>query len=161
MGNWREAENNIDLLLEKDSNNPEYYNLKGFILLWQNRAKESLGYFKKALLLAPGESRILLNAGVSLSMTGQNQKANFFLNLASRNCPNDMIVFLALIENNIKGGNRDDAKFHTERLIKSFSSDEIKATLAKLSNLYESAPISKEIIAPWLEKKIPERIKKG
>ena len=161
MGNWQEAEYNIDLLLENNNNNPDYNNLKGLILLWQNRAKESVPYLTKALLLAPHDQSILLNAGVSLSMTGQSQKANYFLNLASQNCPKDMIVLLALIENTLKVGKINDAKVYTDQLINSFNTEDIKATVEKLSNFFAAAPISKEIVAPWLEKTLSEQMKRG
>jgi Tfp pilus assembly protein PilF len=158
MGNWQEAESIVDWLLKKENNKADYYNLKGLILLWQNRAEESIPYLKKALLLAPQESSILFNAGISLSMTGQSKKANYFLNLASQNCPEDMIVFLALIENNLKAGHVDDAKIYTDRLFKSFNLDEINSIINKLSTFYASAPVSEEIVAPWVKKSITDRI---
>lgn len=159
MGKREEASKNADLLLSKSSFNENYYNIKGFILLWQKRHKEALLYFRKALALAPKKSSILLNTGVALSLMGKHKNAEWFLKRAAQNSYRDIMVFFCLIENSLRSGNVSNAERYTERLFASFDSKTIINKLEMLPRNYESAPVSKELISPTIKKILMEMSK--
>jgi len=152
MGKWEEASENADLLLSKSSVNENYYNIKGFILLWQKRPEEALLYFRKALALAPKKSSVLLNVGVALSLMGKHKNAEWFLRKAAQNSNEDIMVFFCLIENSFRAGNVLNAEKYTERLFASFDLKTIINKLEILPGNYESAPVSKDLISPMIKK---------
>lgn len=159
MEKWEEASKNADLLLSKSSVNENYYNIKGFILLWQKRHEEALLYFRKALALAPNKSNILLNTGVAFSLMGEHKNAESFLKKAAQNSYNDIMVFFCLIENSLRSGNVSNAEKYTERLFASFDLKTIINKLEILPRNYESAPVSKELISPTIKKILMEMSK--
>ena len=152
MEKWEEASKNADLLLSKSSVNENYYNIKGFILLWQKRHKEALLYFRKALALAPKKSSILLNIGVALSLMDEHKNAEWFLRRAAENSHKDIMVFFCLIENSLRAGNISDAEEYVDNLFASFDLKTIINKLEMLPRNYESAPVSKELISPTIKR---------
>ena len=81
MGKWEEGMQEADWLIANKKNyiDPDYFKLKGFILLWQYQPEEALVYFRKALKMEPENSSVLLNTGVSLSLIGDSNSAELFL----------------------------------------------------------------------------------
>ena len=159
MEKWEEASKNADIVILKGSTRNEYYNMKGFILLWQGKYEEALPYFRKALSLAPNNSSILLNTGVALSLMGEHKNAEWFLQRAAKNSPNDIMVLFSQIENSLRAGDASGAEKYTEKLSALFSLKSIKAKLITISKDYHSAPVSKELIAPIIKKKLMEMSK--
>ena len=157
MGRWEEASKHADLVISKGSVKDDYYNIKGFILLWQKKADLALPYFQKALSLSPNKASILLNTGVTLSSMGNHKNAEWFLLRAVKNSPRDINSLFALIENCVRANDMQKAEKYTERLISSFSLDLVTRNLEILPVNYRFAPISKELIAPLIEKKIREK----
>ncbi len=73
MGQWEEGTEEADRLIANKKNylDPDYFKLKGFILLWQNKPEKALVYFRKALEMEPNNPAVLLNTGVALSLMGR------------------------------------------------------------------------------------------
>jgi len=160
MGKWEEASKNADIVLLRGSVRHEYYNIKGFILLWQERPEKALPYFRKALSLAPNNSSILYNMGVALSLMGKYKNAQWFLHRAVQNSPGAMVVLFSQIENSLRAGDVSDAEKYTERLFALFSLKSIQTKLKTILKDYHSAPVSQELIAPIIKKKLIEMSKK-
>ena len=80
MGKWEEGAEEADRLIadKKIFIKPDYFKLKGFILLWQNQPEEALSYFRKALEMEPNNKAVLLNTGVALGLMGDSNNAEFF-----------------------------------------------------------------------------------
>ncbi len=156
MGKWEEASKNADIVILKGSVRHEYYNIKGFILLWQERPEKALPYFRKALSLSPNNSNVLLSMGVALSLMGEYKNAEWFLQRAAKNSPEDIVVLFSQIENSIRAGDTSNAEKYTEKLFALFSLKSIQAKLITISDDYHSAPVSKELIAPIIKKKLME-----
>ena len=157
MGRWEEASKQADLVISKGSVKDDYYNLKGFILLWQKKPDLALPYFQKALSLSPNKANILLNTGVALNLLGNHQNAEWFLLRAVKNSPSDINSLFALIENCVRADDMLKADIYVERLVSSFSLDLVTRNLETLPENYRFAPISKEIIAPLIEMKFREK----
>ena len=64
MENLDEALSNVDILIVKHKNNATLLNLKGFILIKQEKSAEALLFLNRAHGLAPRNKRVLLNLGV-------------------------------------------------------------------------------------------------
>ena len=160
LGRWEESSKNADIVILKGSVRSEYYNIKGFILLWQRRPEDALPYFRKALSLAPKNNSILLNTGVALSLMGKHNNAEWFMQRAAQNSPNDIMVLFSQIENSLRADDSLGAEKYTERLFTLFSLKSIQTKLKTISKDYHSAPVSLELITPIIKKKLIEMSKK-
>jgi len=159
MEKWEEASKNADLLISNSKGyiNDDYFNIKGFILLWQKKPKEALRYFRKALSLAPNKSNILINTGVALSLMGSHKNAEWFLHRAAQNSiGGDIMIYFSLIENSLRADDVASADKYTEKLFASFNLKTIKANLNILSRNYRFAPVSQKLIAPIIKNKLME-----
>ncbi|OGP56743.1 MAG: hypothetical protein A2V65_09810 [Deltaproteobacteria bacterium RBG_13_49_15] len=152
LGRLDEASKQVDILLESSLTLENYFNLKGHILLWQNRPDEALQFFRKALSINFQKSSILLNTGIALSRVGAFQNAEWFLNRAMQSSPGDMMPVFGLIENSIKSKNHRKAQNYARKLLSSFNLYDVNKNLAELKNNYVFAPISREIITPLIKK---------
>jgi len=160
LGRWEESSKNADIIILKGSVRSEYYNIKGFILLWQGRPEDALPYFRKALSLAPKNNSILLNTGVALSLMGKHKNAEWFMQRAAQNSPNDIMVLFSQIENSLRADDSLGAEKYTERLFTLFSLKSIQTKLKTISKGYHSAPVSLELITPIIKKNLIEMSKK-
>ena len=154
MGKWKQALENANFIISRQKGNENYYNIKGFILLWQKKYKKALVYFKKALALSPNRNDILLNAGVAFSRTGNYNAAERILEKVLKNSHENIMVFFSLIENSIRADKPADAEKYTKRLFTLFKIQTIENKLKGLQKNYRSAPISKSIILPFIEKEL-------
>ena len=158
MEKWEEASENADVLISNSKGyiNEDYFNLKGFILLWQKRPKEALRYFKKALSRAPNKSNILFNTGVALSLMGSHKNAEWFLHRAAQKSTGDIMILFCLIENSLRANDGSSAEKYTEKLFALFALKTIETNLKMLSRNYRSAPLSQELIYPIIKRKLVE-----
>ncbi len=159
MGNFKEASENVDYILSKGLIHEDYLNLKGYLLLWQEKPEEALPYFRKALSMVPRDSGTLLNTGAAYSHMGRHKNAELFLKHAARNSSCDMIIYFCLIENSLRAGDESSAGKYTEKLLASFSLKSIQNELERLPGNHRSVPVSRELIAPMIKKKLTEACK--
>jgi len=156
MEKWEEASENADMLISNSKGyiNYNYFNIKGFILLWQKKPKEALRYFRKALSLAPNESNILINTSVALSLMGSHKNAEWFLHRAAQKSSGDIMIYFSLIENSLRADDESNAEKYTEKLFTLFSLKTIETNLEALSRNRRSAPVSQELIYPIIKRKL-------
>ncbi len=157
MGKWDEASENADMLIANSNGyiNNDYFNIKGFILLWQKKPEQALKYFNKALSIAPKKSNILLNAGVALSLTGSHKKAEWLLlSAAQYSSVNDIMVYFSLIENSLRANDVVNTDKYTQKLLTLFDQKTIETNLSILSKNYRFPPVSKGLIAPIIKTKL-------
>ncbi len=148
---WEAASRHLNFVINKGSLNSDYFNLKGFVLLWQNRPKEALPYLRQALSISPNKGGILLNVGVALSRVGSYQNAEWFLQRASQTFPDDIIPLFCLIENRIRAKDSIGAKQYAKKLLSSHSLQSIKENLGGLPKNFSFAPVSQELISPVIK----------
>ncbi|MBF0413719.1 MAG: tetratricopeptide repeat protein, partial [Desulfamplus sp.] len=163
MGNYDEALSNADLLISKNDKNWVYYQLKGFILLWQNKYNDALINFQKALKLLGSENLIppkalLLNTGVTLSLKGHYKIADEILGdmikedmLSTEVKPDNMPIYLALIENSLRSGDKIKAQAYASRMVIHFGKEVVLQNISLFMDNRASAPISKKIVEPFIQ----------
>ncbi|WP_198013862.1 tetratricopeptide repeat protein [Desulforegula conservatrix] len=162
LGRWEEASKEMDLLLNnrKGYLKSDYLNVKGLILLWQNRPDEALHYLRQALHKSPWDSSVYLNIGRALSMTGHYKNAEWFLSRLGRKEPANMFTTFCLIENGVKSGNMTVAEKYAEEMLGNNSIVSINTMLKVLPVFYQTVPVSADIIKPVIMKKIRELLGK-
>jgi len=155
-GAWEEASRHADFLINNPKNyrKSEYYDLKGFILLWRQHPREALSFFRAALKKDPQNQSALLNMGVAMSLLGKSRNAAVFLNRAIQLTPGDIRPFFALIENSLRAGDTQRAEKHTQRLFKTFHLNKIRNGLNAFSDNYRTAPLADDLIRPHIQKQL-------
>jgi len=160
MGKWEEGAMEADRLVANKKNylKPEYLNIKGFILLWQNQPENALVYFQKALDMAPANQAVLLNAGVALSLMGEWANAETILKKVVQNTTGDLRPVYALIENSVRAGDMQNAEKYAKRMFAEFGIQTIMDGFELFSDNYRTAPMSAEIIIPVVKKTMTQLI---
>jgi tetratricopeptide (TPR) repeat protein len=148
---WEEASRHLDIVLKEGASRDSYYNLKGFVLLWQNRPAEALSYLRKALSIAPWKSSINLNIGVALSRMGASQNAEWFLNQARRLSTGDIVPLFFQVENSLRAKDTEKAKRYSRKIFSSYSLKEVQKCLDAIPNRRDIAPLSYVMIAPAIK----------
>lgn len=150
LGEWDEALEELHRVSVNFTTNadPDYHKLMGFILLWQQRTKEALGYLRKALKIEPNNAAVLLNTGVSLSLLGKYENAGFFLARVRKIVHSDIRPVLALIENAVRSEDQPEIDAHVEKLFAEFSIQKIIVGIELLTNNYRTAPLATNLVLP-------------
>ncbi len=154
MGKWEAAAGEAHQLVTNKKNylKPEYFNVKGFILLWQNQPENAIVSFRKALEMAPKNPAVLLNAGVALSQLGEWEKADAVLKTVAKKTSGDLRPVYALIENSARAGDMQNAEKYSEKMFADFGIQTILDGFALFSENYRTAPMSEEMIIPVVKK---------
>lgn len=157
LGQWDEASRQADILLNNPKGffKPEYFNRKGFILLWQKHPEASLPFFKKAIDMGPeNPDAVRLNLGVAYSLSGMHQKAEVMFKEAFKTSSNDIRLHFALIENSVRAKRPADTTAYLDRLFSTFSLQTVLAGLDRFSENFRTAPMTTELIIPALRRKL-------
>jgi tetratricopeptide (TPR) repeat protein len=163
LGKIEEADKNADILISSNVKNPDYYNLKGFILLWKKQEIEALQYFQKALNFDPyNYKNILINTGFALSELGFYKKAEWFYKYSVKYKPQtDVYEIFLLIENSIKSGDLKKADSFTDILFDNFSIYQILSDLKKIEKIKTHPPLKKSNFDFFIKEKIIKTIEKA
>lgn len=154
MENLDEAVANVDVLILKQENNAALLNLKGFILVKQEKLEEALFSLGRAHGLAPRNKRVLLNLGVSISLTGHYSDANRILQQALQMFPDDIEPHFYLIENSIRAEDLPGVDRYLTKLLFLFDRISIESKLNSLSEEHFLIPFSRELIVPVVHNRI-------
>lgn len=159
-GKWDAAAAHIDYLLLKNDEHEEYLNLKGLILLRQNRLAEAIEYFRKSLQVAPRFNTPLIGLGVAYSLSGDYDRAEMALKQAHQVPPRSMTALFGLIDNSLRAGNMDRATEYADSLIQHYSAAVIKEDLDRLADNHFLPPLSPEPIFRVIEKRLAQNSRK-
>ena len=157
LGKAKEAGGHADILIKTRPRHPRYLDLKGLVLLKQNKPANALRWFQKALVVRPDDGERLLYAGVTLSMAGRFQEADKFLKRAHRLLPNDLSPLFRLVENEMREGDVPGAEKWTDRLLATGSIIKIEDIMNKAIHHELFIPLSHELVGPVLKRKINEK----
>ena len=149
---WEDASRHLDIVIKEGAPRDIYYNLKGFVLLWQDRPQEALPFFRKALFLSPMNANIYNNIGVALSRLGATANAEWFLNRARRMSPRNMLPLLSQIENSLVANNSAKAERYIHELLSIYSLNEIQENLENIPKRRDIAPMFHELIRAAINK---------
>lgn len=154
LGKLEQASENADLLVSRKNAHEGYLNRKGFILLKQNRPREALPFFQKALKMAPYFQTTLLNIGSAFSLSEDYTRADWFFKKALHLPPENMAPCLLLIENSLKANKHEPARYYTNILLSKYSLWAIKAQLNSFANDAFLLPIDIKLMRNWLKQEI-------
>jgi len=147
-----EAMKHVEILLERNSSNGRYHNLKGHILVWQGHYEPALDCFRKAYELLSDKTSVVLNSGVALSLAGRYEKAEILLLEGLKRFPEDMTFYFALIENSHRAGDAMKIKKFAEKMFDQFTPKEVELGINSYADNPRYAPISKEILQSAISK---------
>ena len=94
-----EALENLESLLERQKNNSHYLTVKGYILYRQGKNDLALELLKDALKQNPRDKNVLLGMAMTLSSKRFYERAEYYLQSAIQQYPDNLIVHLALLQN--------------------------------------------------------------
>jgi len=151
---WPQASEAADLLITKYSFNPDYINLKSFILLKQNKPYEAISYLKRALSYAPHHRNALVNLGVAFSLAGKNGQSERILRRVYEKYPGDITILMCLIENRSRAEDTPGLNRYAGKLMSLFSAGEIKSFLRELAEGRIDVPLSPKLLAPAIAAKL-------
>ncbi|MCD4721494.1 MAG: hypothetical protein K8S13_16770 [Desulfobacula sp.] len=157
--NFESALEHVDILLSKKSDNGRYLNLKGHILLWQQKYKEALSFLKTAYPISSDKTSIILDTSVCLSLSGSYAKAEQLLMDAIEKYPDSMVFYLAIMENSIRSGEGNKATIYLKKMFQQFDREEIVREIENYTDNPRYAPISKKLIMPIIENERRRKIK--
>lgn len=153
-GDFKQARLEIESILNRGFVHADYYNILGFVDLWQGQPARALPSLQKALKLVPGRPAILLALGNCMSELGYYERAQWFLNLARKYGGEDVIVLLNLMQNALR---RDDTRLAKKiwyRLLERYSLPSIFARLQPVSKRYQTVPLDAELLRPFMVRNI-------
>jgi protein O-mannosyl-transferase len=149
---WEHASWHLDIVLKEGAPRDAYFNLMGFVLLWQDRPQEALEYFRKALSISPMKNYLYTNLGIALSRMGASRNAEWFLNQARRLSPGNILPLFALVENSLKANDPGRATQYIQDMLSFHSIKEVQESLESYPNRRDMPPISYEMISQAIKK---------
>ncbi|MBW2440643.1 MAG: tetratricopeptide repeat protein [Deltaproteobacteria bacterium] len=160
-GKWDAAAAHVDYLLLKNDDHEEYLNLKGLILLRQERFAEAIEYFRKSLFAAHQSKTPLIGLGMAYSLSGDYYRAEMALRQADQAPPKSMTALFGLIDNCLRAGNIAGAMEYADNLIRNYSTASIKYELNHLVDDHFLPPLSPEPISCIIENRLAQNSKQS
>jgi Tfp pilus assembly protein PilF len=147
---WDKASKEADELLAGDQRYVivDYFNIKGYILLWQDNPASALPYFRKALEMEPVRPDVLLNTGVALTRMECFRQGRWFLQQALKKSDDKIRVYFSLIENRLKADDSNGAKICIEDMLAIQGPSSIVKKLEETRNSLVSAPVDVDLVLP-------------
>jgi len=132
----------------------EFFKLKGYILLLQQRPEEALVFLRKALSMNPEDAHVLLDTGTALSRMGKYVNAGFLLNRAIKESPHAIRTHYALIENSIKAKKMQKARLYTRNMLGRFKVKAVIDGLNSRPDNHTTVPMASEMLAPLIKSEL-------
>jgi tetratricopeptide (TPR) repeat protein len=151
---WEKALAAADELISasRGTARPEYYETRGFVLLWMSKPDEALDSLRQSLNMGLfRSSQTLLYTGCVLSRLGRFDQAERFYKLAQGQQPLQPLIFFLLIENSIRAGDRPAAERFARILFSERNVYDILKTLKKLPEPGRTVPLDKDLVAPVIK----------
>ena len=154
-GQWDEALAETERLIKRagDRSRPDYYQTRGYILLWMNAPEKALSSLQQALAGDPYNSPVTLYCtGSALSRIGDYDRAEWFYKLAQDRQPLQMMTFFLLVENSVRARRLPAAEQYTRILFSEFDVYDILKTFKMLPEPGRTVPLDKSLVAPVIKK---------
>jgi tetratricopeptide (TPR) repeat protein len=150
-GKWNAAAEQIEYLLSKDGVHEKHLNLKGLVLLHQQKYEMAIQYFRESLQYNPFLKESLMNLGIAYSLKGDYSSAESYLIRAHQVHPKNMIPLMGLIENKVRAADFKMAQRYAGVLYGMYNRTAIKNKLKNLSRDHLSLFLSAELFSPVIE----------
>jgi Flp pilus assembly protein TadD len=154
---WQEASKNAELLLSKNHLNKDYSILYAYSLVKLKKYRKALNHFRNALRMYPNDKKILYNIGVTLTLMGNYDRAEWFLKAAKQISTSNILTLFYLIENRLKAGDPKSAERYLEDLFAHHSIHNIKGVVRGISKDNLMLTFSPEVMVPVISRKIEEK----
>jgi tetratricopeptide (TPR) repeat protein len=160
MGKWDAATEQLDAILSQaeEGVTPDYYKMKGYILLWKHQHENAMKFLRKALAIEPENADVLLNTGVALSLSGDHVNADLFLQKAGKISSNKIRFHYALIENSVRAGEMEKAGMYARQMLAAFSVKTVFDGFDTFRDDFRTAPIALEFIVPVVQKEMGQML---
>ena len=153
---WEKALYYADLLNFKFYHE-NYLNLKGFILIKQNRPGDAIPDLVKALRIAPYSHNVSGNLAAAFTLIGKHEEADKLLRKINRIYPNDIKALFYLIENSLRAENMANANKYIEKLFATFSVGDIKSSVVNASVYSTEIPYSPVLLAAAVAERLNQK----
>ena len=130
---WEAALTHLEALLAKDSRRLEFLDLKGTILMHQQRSLEALRCFQACIRYHPKHFRGYDHAGVVLSAMGDTQRAEMLFRLGLQLNPDNLRTHLRLIDIHLRTGDVETVATEITGVIRSTSIERLRSALKELA----------------------------
>ena len=154
LDKWSDADETLTNLIEKRSCGLKCSQLKGIILLKENNHEHAAEIFKNNIKNSPRDWQNLMLSGVAFSMTGNIEKANFFLRLAEAQRPREPLIALLLAKNSLISGSDDAIQSHLDKFITLVGVPQIQQYLHRVKKHYSYINFSLDELQPLIQRKI-------
>lgn len=154
LGEWKTSKNAVETLISKGNATKDDYYLMGIISLKINEPEKALQYFRMANQVSPFDHRTYVHIGISLSMMGHHNKADWFLRQASLLAPDDLIPLIYRVDNLIKINNITLLNEIVINLLTQFHLQDIQEKIILLSHNNMWVTISTDAIATLISSKL-------
>jgi predicted Zn-dependent protease len=162
---WRAALAHVDVLLNNTPNSYDYLVLKGKILIGCNDSAEALRYLRVAIRINSKRPEGLAYAGVALMTLKAYDRSEKLLKFALGFEPNNLLIYLRLVDVNLRSGHLNAAKALSRHIATSATLNDIDSSLGDLSKepIYQGIEFENltKVIAAELEKHIPDALSRG
>ncbi len=157
LGRWKDAEENLDLLLEKELTNEAYLSLKGFILLKQNSIQGAVTWFQRGLRLSYKNRDSLIFMGAAMGMLGEYDRGLWFLRQADALYENDPVVMLCIADNYLKAEMKSQAAHFIDRFIDTVGMNRLEIFLKNVQHDNLAVPCPFEHLLPFIAERIERK----
>lgn len=154
IGNWRGAEEHLEILLSDGFATPSDLSYKGFVRLWQGDPEKALTIFRKVLQSGYQDPFVFHAMGVSMTQLNHIERGKWFLERALETAKaqsrGKMAIYFSLMENRHKALSPIGAKNVSYRLLGEFNLAKIVDTLRRLPGGHTYPPIDIETVSSVL-----------
>jgi len=149
QGNFTEALEQIDIVIDKNDQQSRFFNLKAMILLWLDRPDEAAYSAQQAMRRTfVNKQRYFYNTGVALSKVGHLDQGLWFLKRASQTFPQDRRILCSLIENRLLAVDSQAAHQYSLQLLSGHGIVSLVSFLEQARTDYAAVPINIDLIKP-------------
>jgi tetratricopeptide (TPR) repeat protein len=153
LGKWSQASQYADVLLSKYYY-PPYLNLKGFILLKQDRPAAAVTFLMAALKISPYSRNAAVNLAMAFSRTDRFEAAERILQRMHQRFPDDTNILLCLVENSLRAGEKSKAARSIDRLFSVCQVTTLKTLLASQPDVERQVPYFTALLGPVIAAKL-------
>jgi protein O-mannosyl-transferase len=154
LGKFSEASTHADVLISKNKNSWAYLNIKGLLLLRQEKQQDAIYYLQQALKTNPTNNQIRLNLGVALSLEGEFKDAEKLLQQTDFKSVQNITTLFCLIENSVRAGDLEGSEHYINKLLSAYDADFISAYLHNQLQDNFQVPLKEDLIATAIEARI-------
>ena len=154
LGRWEEAGRTLDRIPHRITQNAEYSNLKGIVLLKDNKPAKAIPYFNKGLQSKQNAWKEALHLGVAHDMLDKHEDGFGYLELANALRPNEPLVLLCLAQNSLQRNDFEKAGLFIDKYLTSVGEHRVENHLESVMKDYSYIPISPVLLRPLIAERI-------